>query len=144
MAQHSPPTAVGSNDGLGGAYEQPPHGWTCFHCGETFTTVGSARTHFGAQPAAVQGCMLRVQLGPERGLLMALRKAEDECRRAWSAVHDESTDAHRAMYAMQSRHAAALRDAEELGYARGLRDAQAEVQRQQSDIRAAIREAEGA
>lgn len=23
-------------------YPMPKHGWTCFHCGETFTTVGSA------------------------------------------------------------------------------------------------------
>ena len=65
-------------------------------------------------------------MGAERGLLMALRKVEDECRRAWAAVHDETTDAHKAMYAMQSRHGDALRDAEELGYARGLRDARKE------------------
>lgn len=104
-------------------YTAPPHGWTCFHCGETFMTVGAARTHFGATPDAEPGCMTRVSLGAERGLLMALRKAEDECRKAWEAVHSETTDAYRAMSAMQSRHADALRDAEELGYARGLRDA---------------------
>lgn len=58
--------------------------WTCFHCGETFTTPGSARDHFGAWEGAEPGCLIdRVALEeggtPERwrGLLMALRKAED-------------------------------------------------------------------
>lgn len=108
-------------------YGKPSHGWTCFHCGETFTTTGSARDHFGAQPDAEPGCQVRVSLGAERGLLMALRKAEDECRRAWAAVHEETTDAHRAMHAMQSRHADALQQAEEAGYERGLRDARRET-----------------
>jgi hypothetical protein len=103
-------------------YDIPQHGWTCFHCGETFTTVGGARTHFGGVPDVAPGCVTKVELGAERGLLTALRKAEDECRRAWAAVHDETTDAHKAMHAMQSRHADALREAEEAGYARGLRD----------------------
>lgn len=110
-----------------GTYAPPPHGWTCFHCGETFTTVGTARTHFGATPDAEPGCLVRVGLGPERGLLAALRKAEEDCREAWRAVHEESTEAYRALYAAQTRHGEALRDAEELGYARGLRDAAAEA-----------------
>ncbi|MEE8059407.1 MAG: hypothetical protein V3T17_16460 [Pseudomonadales bacterium] len=33
-------------------YKFPAHGWTCFHCGETFTAVGAARDHFGADPMA--------------------------------------------------------------------------------------------
>ena len=57
-------------------YPHPQHGWTCYHCGETFTTPGSARDHFGESPAAVAGCIIKV--GEERGLLMALRKAEAE------------------------------------------------------------------
>jgi hypothetical protein len=59
--------------------------WTCFHCGETFTTVGAAQDHFGATPENNVGCLIdRVALEeggkPERGrgLLMALRKAEAE------------------------------------------------------------------
>ena len=28
-------------------YSAPPHGWTCFHCGETFRTEAGARLHFG-------------------------------------------------------------------------------------------------
>jgi hypothetical protein len=59
-------------------YKHPEHGWTCFHCGETFTTVGGARDHFGADITAQPGCLIRVQLGNERGLLMELRKVEAE------------------------------------------------------------------
>lgn len=103
-------------------YERPPHGWTCFHCGETFTTVGSARVHFGATPDAKPGCMVRVGLGGERGLLMALRKAEEDCRAAWDAVQGESTEAHRALHAMLARHTDALEQAEISGYERGLKD----------------------
>lgn len=32
------------------AYTAPEHGWTCFHCGETFKTPGAARLHFGERP----------------------------------------------------------------------------------------------
>lgn len=60
----------------GDTYPAPAHGWTCFHCGETFTTPGSARDHFGADPSAQPGCIVRVQVGQERGLLVALRQAE--------------------------------------------------------------------
>lgn len=57
-------------------YTKPAHGWTCFHCGETFKTIGGARDHFGAAPTAMPGCMARVAYGDERGLEMALREAE--------------------------------------------------------------------
>lgn len=59
--------------------------WTCFHCGETFTTVGSARDHFGDTIEAHPGCQIRVQYGNERGLQIALRKAEAEIRRLRAA-----------------------------------------------------------
>lgn len=57
-------------------YEQPVYGWTCFHCGETFTTVGSARDHFGSDPDCEPACLIRVKYGNERGLEMELRKVE--------------------------------------------------------------------
>ncbi|KWN06348.1 hypothetical protein WT83_27070 [Burkholderia territorii] len=63
--------------------------------------------------------MVRVGLGAERGLLMALREAENRLAR----YMEEDTDLHRSMYQMQSRHADQLRIAEEAGYERGLRDA---------------------
>lgn len=55
-------------------YPMPAAGWTCFHCGETFTVVGSAQDHFGGTPNALAGC--QIKLGEERGLQMELRKAE--------------------------------------------------------------------
>ncbi|HEX7330345.1 MAG TPA: hypothetical protein VF290_02530 [Pyrinomonadaceae bacterium] len=64
-------------------YPMPKHGWTCFHCGETFTTIGSAQDHFGATPESRAGCLidhvaLETGTGTERGrgLLMELRKVE--------------------------------------------------------------------
>ncbi|WP_186214545.1 hypothetical protein [Burkholderia gladioli] len=115
MESEKTQTRVEAND----TYLAPAHGWTCFHCGETFTTVGSARAHFGAMPTAEPGCMVRVSLGAERGLLMALREAESLLAR----YMNEDTDLHRSMYQMQARHADQLRVAEEAGYERGLRDA---------------------
>lgn len=53
-------------------------GWTCFHCGETFTIIGLARAHFGPNPDTEPGCAVRVGVGEERGLLMALRGVEQE------------------------------------------------------------------
>ena len=67
-------------------YQKPAYGWTCFHCGETFTTEGSAGDHFGAKPHAEPGCMIRVQYGEERGLQIALRKAEAEINRRGEEV----------------------------------------------------------
>lgn len=99
-------------------YQKPFNGWTCFHCGETFTTVGAARIHFGADQSAQPGCMAKVGLGAERGLLMALRKAEERIAK----YMEDDTDLHREIHRMQSQQSDALRDAEEAGYERGLRD----------------------
>lgn len=96
-------------------YMSPRHGWTCFHCGETFFTVEAARGHFGPTPLAEPGCVIQVR---RRDLLYALREAEAELAR----YRAEDSDKDRAMHAMQAEHAAALRCAEELGYERGLRD----------------------
>lgn len=70
--------------------------WTCFHCGETFTTIGGARNHFGATPDAQPGCLIRVQLGDERGLQMALRKAEAEIASLRAANEQLDHEARRA------------------------------------------------
>jgi len=98
-------------------YPFPEHGWTCFFCGETFTTVGSAEAHFGAEPMSTAACQIKA--GDERGLVMALRKAEAELAR----YRVEDSDLHRRYHAMQADHAQALRRAGELGYGRGFRDA---------------------
>ena len=57
-------------------YPMPADGWVCFHCGERFTTPGGAEDHFGARPTDMAACLIKV--GEERGLVMALRKAEAE------------------------------------------------------------------
>ena len=59
-------------------YPAPADGWLCFHCGERFTTPGSAADHFGGRPTDTAAC--RVKVGEERGLVMALRRVEAELR----------------------------------------------------------------
>jgi hypothetical protein len=103
-------------------YEKPPTGWTCFFCGETLTTPGAARDHFGADPLADAAC--RIKAGEELGLVMALRRAEAELQR----YRAEDSDADRRYYRQQAEHATALRRAEEAGYIKGVRDARHEAQ----------------
>jgi len=67
---------TGKHAAVVGTYPQPEHGWVCYHCGETFTTWGAARDHFGETPEVTTGCLLRVQPGEERGLLMTVRRLE--------------------------------------------------------------------
>ena len=116
--------------------ERPAHGWTCFHCGENFTTVGGAQDHFGADPSKQPGCLLKVSLGAERGLLMKLRQLEDELTELYRRRASEDTDLHRELYRLQSRHSDALRQAEELGYERGLRAGMALTQQEKSAMSA--------
>jgi hypothetical protein len=101
------------------AYEQPERGWTCFHCGETFKTFPSARDHFGHNPGRSPACIIKAGEG---GLLRQIRLLEEENANAWAAIHEESADAVKAMRGMATRHATQLREAEELGYSRGLED----------------------
>lgn len=104
-------------------YQQPAHGWTCFHCGETFTTQGAARDHFGFDCSAEPGC--RIKAGAERGLLMALRRAEGEVARLSSAQQAESADGIRQFRRLQSQMHHLVRDAEQAGYDKALRDVEA-------------------
>lgn len=106
----------------GDTYPKPEHGWTCFHCGETFKTVGGAYDHFGATPTAEPGCVIGVTLGAQRGLLAELRKVEDQL----ACYMREDAGLSQVMAAMQSRHSEQLQLAEEAGYERGLRDGRAE------------------
>lgn len=53
-------------------------GWRCFHCDETFTTPGAAQDHFGNYLNSTPGCIIKVQVGDERGWLMELRKLQEE------------------------------------------------------------------
>lgn len=64
----------------------PALGWTCFHCGETFTTPDLARDHFGSTPDRVPGCIIHG--GGERSLLIALRKSEERLDRLVAALRE--------------------------------------------------------
>jgi hypothetical protein len=106
-------------------YPMPAHGWTCLHCGETFTTAGAAKNHFGFDPSKDPAC--RIKGGAERGLVMALREAEAECDRLMHLVQDECTDAAKAFHAQRCRHHRQIMAAEEAGYERGLADGRAQL-----------------
>lgn len=99
-------------------YPIPAHGWTCFHCGDTFTTPGSARDHFGFEPSSDPAC--RIKLGAERGLIKHIRECEAEIERLMSELHHEGAEGLKGMRAMMSRHASQFREAEEAGYEKGL------------------------
>ena len=90
--------------------------WRCFYCDEVFTDRESAHLHFGAggifdhkEPA----CKIDIA---------AYRAMEETVRR----YQEEDAPIHRQMHRMAGEHAVALRRAEELGYARGVRDADME------------------
>lgn len=97
--------------------------WRCFHCDDMFTDEHAARLHFGPDEGSQPAC--KIKAGAEGGLLGALRRAEADAGAAWKAIHEETTDAARAHYAQQDRHATQLRLVEEAGYERGLADGMA-------------------
>jgi hypothetical protein len=97
-------------------YVIPAHGWTCFFCGDTFKTAGAAGDHFGGNMSETAAC--RIKFGEEMGLLMDLRRAQEEL-----VIHRaEDTEKDREIARLQCKHAEELRRAEESGYASGLQD----------------------
>lgn len=56
-------------------YIAPEHGWTCFHCGETFMHEYTARLHFGKTPNLEPACQIKAG---EFGLVRKLRWLEQE------------------------------------------------------------------
>src|SRR3546814_10219541 len=101
-------------------YAMPAYGWTCFHCGDTFTTPGSARDHFGFDPSFDPAC--RIKVGEERGLVMALRKLEAKYQKLLEDTCDEQGKVAQEFYGLGDKHARSLIRAEEEGYAKGLKD----------------------
>jgi hypothetical protein len=113
-------------------------GWQCFHCGEIFTTVGGASDHFGASPDKEPGCLIKIKVGDERGLLMELRKAESERDSLQHDICNESTEADLVMQRMQAQHLTELRREEEIGYGRGLKD-YTNLESQRDELLAALK-----
>lgn len=99
--------------------ESRASGWRCYHCSELFLVEIDARNHFGATQDAEPAC--KIKMAGEFALLTALRNAEERLESRQS----DDTDAIRAMHAMQSDHAQALRLEEEKGFARGVADVKA-------------------
>ena len=100
-------------------YTPPEHGWTCFHCGETFHHENPARAHFGALPDAVPGCLMRMQPG-EHGLLRKVRSMERELAEVTYKLHEQDSETDRYLANIKSEHASAVQRAEEAGFAKGI------------------------
>jgi hypothetical protein len=64
-------------------YTAPAHGWTCFHCGETFHVEAQARGHFGSDVSGEPMCVMRANAfarvpRTEWPLMYRLRELEAE------------------------------------------------------------------
>jgi chromosome segregation ATPase len=105
--------------------------WRCFHCNEVFSTPGEARDHFGSGSECDPACQIKI--GEERGLVMALRKAEDELR----GYRAEDSEKDRQIGSMRADHVRALLREEENGYNKGVLD-------MKKEIAAAVRERDDA
>lgn len=99
--------------------------WRCFHCDEIFTTKHAARLHFGETECQDPACQIKA--GAEMSMLEALRRAEEEARKAVIAMHEEGTDGWTAFRRLEGRTRQNAEAAENLGYERGLRDGRAEA-----------------
>lgn len=94
--------------------------WRCFFCDEVFTDAAAAAEHFGPECDGIVACKLN---GMEGGLLKLYREAQDELR----TYRREDNAAYREFYAIGADHSVKLRQAEEQGYERGLKDGRALV-----------------
>lgn len=110
--------------GVPDEYRQPARAkagaliWRCFHCDETFTTHDEAALHFGKREGNEPLCQIKRH---EKHLGVALRKTQDDLARHWR----EDSDVLRAMYTLEASIGLKVQQAEEEGYARGLKDAAA-------------------
>lgn len=101
--------------------------WRCFHCDEVFTTEDAARLHFGETECQSPACQIKA--GAELSMLEALRRAEEEARKAVIAMHEEGTDGWTAFRRLECRTRQNAEAAESLGYERGLRDGREDAAR---------------
>lgn len=84
--------------------------WRCFHCDEVFTDRGAAADHFGTSEMQRPACQIDIK---------HVRWLEDEHRKAC----EEDSEVLRTISGLASEHEKLRRQAEEIGYARGLVDA---------------------
>lgn len=89
--------------------------WRCFHCDETFTDPEKAREHFGDDMLENPACKLSRD---QRGLVGIIR----EQKRELDAYGNERDALAMNFYALGAQHETKLREAEQVGYDRGLAD----------------------
>jgi hypothetical protein len=94
--------------------------WTCFHCGESFTNRSCAAAHFGDDEDAEPAC--KIKGGAEHHLIAHIRDLEAQLR----PYRDGADHITAAWDAKSADHASALRQAEEDGYNKGVREMVAE------------------
>jgi hypothetical protein len=74
-----------------GRYARPQNGWTCFHCGDTFTTPEEAREHFGPTPEWDPLCFdAKAEHGDLARRLRAAEISALEARMDRQAAEDEA------------------------------------------------------
>lgn len=103
--------------------------WRCFHCDEVCTTAEEAEHHFGRMDGCTPICRVAAE---------TYRKMEREVQ-----LYRSECDADTVLfYSLGGKHATALREAEQIGYDRGLADAQAHPETlgliRHSDLTAAV------
>lgn len=84
-------------------YMPPAHGWTCFHCGETFHIEVQARGHFGSDVSGEPMCVMRANAFArfprnEWPLMYRLRELETEVTKLRHDIN-EDISLDRAYYA---------------------------------------------
>lgn len=85
--------------------------WKCFFCGELLVSFDEARDHFGNREFGKTACEYDIK---------ELRSMERELAK----YREEDTDLHREIHRLRAEIDTQKRRAEEIGYERGLRDAQ--------------------
>lgn len=91
-------------------------GWTCFHCDAHFTDAVSASIHFGTHEIQRPACLI------DAAEYRSMEERVRECA-------NEDSELHRQLRRQASNHKLELQRAEERGYAKGLADASAPVDR---------------
>jgi hypothetical protein len=95
--------------------------WRCFHCDEVFTSPTDARLHFGGSSADEPAC--KIKAAGEHALLKALRVAYAKL----AEFNRGESDMAIAMQHAEDDHRRALKEAEQLGFDRGVESSRAEV-----------------
>lgn len=98
-------------------------GWTCFHCDEHFTDAEAAAIHFGTHEIQRPACL--IDAAEYRSMEARVR----ECA-------NEDSELHRQISRLASNHKLELQRAEESGYAKGIAETSAPVER---DVKATLR-----